>query len=384
MSADEDLGYIYIPTGSPTQDAYGGHRLGWNLFANSLLCLDSATGRLVWYFQAVHHDLWDYDLPAAPNIVDLWVNGEPIKAVAQITKQGFVFVFDRISGVPIWPIEERVVPRSNVPGERAAVTQPFPTRPPPFEPHGAAKDDLVDFTPGIRQLAVESVKLFTLGPLYTPPTVRSEGNMGTLVRPGISGAANWYGAAVDPSTGILYVPSVSSYSVASLYEQDDEDGIDEDAAKFTHYFAPQRPYMAENLELFKPPYSRLTAIDLNQGVVLWTQPLGDREDLKSHPELKTRSLPVLGGDRFTGPLVTKTLLVIAQYSERSGSFRLVARDKVTGEEVGAVDLPGRPLGTPMSYMLDGRQYIVLSVSSEPPELVAFALDEAGPASRGVE
>ncbi len=201
-----------IPTNTAAPDFYGAyHRHGNNLFAESILCLDIETGKRVWHFQTVHHGLWDYDNPAAPNLVNVTVEGKPVKALAQITKQGLVFALDRVTGKPIWPIAEKPVPASDIPGEEASPTQPFPTKPPAFEYHGAELSDLVDFTPEIHAMAVEAVKGFRLGPLYTPPSLE-----GTVQRPGATGGGNWGGAAVDPATGILYVPSRNAYSMNSL------------------------------------------------------------------------------------------------------------------------------------------------------------------------
>src|SRR5262245_7930905 len=216
-SADEELGYVYLPLNTAAPDYYGGHRPGDGLFAESLLCLDAETGKRVWHFQFVHHGLWDYDLPAAPNLLDITVNGRRIRAVAQVTKQGFVFTFDRVTGQPVWPIEERPVLPSDVPGERASRTQPFPTKPAPFEYQGVKVDDLIDFTPELRAMAEEAIKRFRIGPLYTPPSVLVEGGtQGTLARPSANGGANWSGAAVDPETGILYVPSRNSMAIFRL------------------------------------------------------------------------------------------------------------------------------------------------------------------------
>ena len=219
FSADEELGYVYLPLNTAAPDYYGGHRLGDNLFAESLVCLDVETGKRIWHYQFVHHGLWDYDLPAAPNLLDITVDGRPIKAVAQVTKQGFVFTFDRVTGKPIWPIEERPVPQSDVPGERTSPTQPFPTRPAPFEFQGVSVDDLVDFTPEIRAMAQKAIQNFRIGPLFTPPSlVVAGGNQGTLARPSAGGGANWSGAAVDPETGMLYVPSRNAFSTFRLQE----------------------------------------------------------------------------------------------------------------------------------------------------------------------
>ena len=373
MSADEELGYVYLPTGTGTGDYYGGDRLGDNLFAESLVCVDVETGRRVWHFQMVHHGMWDYDNPCAPNLVDITVDGRRIKAVAQVTKQGFCYVFDRETGEPIWPIEERGVPAATMPGEVASATQPHPTRPAPFEPQGLTLDDLIDFTPELRAEAVEIVKGFKIGPLFTPPSLPVQGGtQGTIHRPSIGGGANWPGAGIDPETGILYVPSTSATTVLHYYTPDPAEG---GTLRYTHSMRSRAgPRLQSGLPIIKPPYSRMTAIDLNTGEHVWMVPNGDGDRVRNHPLLKDLDLPPLGGDGRGGPLVTKTLLVSALTAggTRNGP-RLIARDKATGEEVGSVDLPRRAVGTPMTYMAEGRQYIALTVAGSPPRLVALAL-----------
>lgn len=373
MSGDEELGTVYLPIGTATNDFYGGHRPGDNLYSESLVCLDVESGEKLWHYQFVHHGLWDYDLPAAPTLVDLVVAGRSVKAVAQVTKQGYVFVFDRRTGEPLFPIEEREVPPTTMPGDRASPTQPLPTKPPPFEYSGAEIEDLADFTPEIRRLAVEAVKPFRLGPLYTPPSLAVEGGtQGTLMRPHTGGGANWYGAAVDPETGILYVPSRNSYTVVNFYTPDPKEG---GTLRFTHGGRGSFPRMPDGLPLFKPPYSRMTAIDLARGDHVWMHPLGEGSETREHPLLADLELPPLGGDSFTGPLVTKTLLIHGQSGpEGEGGNRLVARDKATGEVTGEVPLPGRPLGTPMTYSVDGRQFVAITVVTDPvPELLGLAI-----------
>ena len=369
MSGDEELGYAYLPTGTPTGDYYGGHRPGDNLFAESLVCVDVETGERVWHFQAVHHGLWDYDFASAPNLIDIVVDGRPIRAVAQPSKQGFIYTFDRVTGEPVWPIEERPVPTdTDLVGEVPSPTQPFPTRPPAFEYQGTAIDDLVDFTPAIRQMAVEAVEGYRLGPLFTPNSTQ-----GTLIRPSVGGGANWSGAAVDPETGLLYVPSVNTHSVIPFAD------VDPDGPATMRYTwrwgqGDRGPVMPQGLPLWKPPYSRMTAIDMNRGEHVWMTPLGDGDRYRNLPLLRDLDLPPLGGDGRGGPLLTTTLLVNALTAGGSdGGPRLVAYDKATGELVGSVDLPGGALGTPMTYMLDGRQYIALTVGGRVPELIAFAL-----------
>lgn len=380
LSADEELGYVYLPTGTPTNDYYGGHRPGDNLFAESIVAVEAATGKKVWHFQAVHHGLWDYDFPTAPNLLDVTVDGKPIKALAQVSKQGFLYAFDRVTGEPIWPIEERAVATdTNMPGEQVSPTQPFPTKPAPFEYQGFVEDDLVDFTPEIRQMAVEAVKGFRLGPLYTPQMMDDGETKGLLFRPTGSGAANWSGAAVDPETGILYVPSRNSGGVISFYQPDGgtldyTHGSPEAARLAAGSAGSVYPRMPRGLPLLKPPYSRMTAIDMNTGEHVWMTPLGDGDRIRRHRMLRDLDLPPLGGDGRGGPLVTKTLLFSALSAGGSdGSARLVAYDKANGKELGSVDLPRGAIGTPMTYMVDGRQYIAMTIGGTPPELVAFAL-----------
>jgi len=370
MSADEELGLVYIPTNTVAPDYYGGHRLGDNLFAECILALDLKTGRRVWHFQTVHHGLWDYDNPAAPNLLDITVDGKPIKAIAQITKQGFVFALDRLNGQPIWPIEERPVPPSDVPGERASPTQPIPTRPAPFEYQGATLDDLIDFTPEIRAMAVEAVKGFRLGPVYTPPSLE-----GTITRPGANGGGNWSGAAVDPETGMLYVPSRNVHSVFRLAEPDPA------IRSNLRYMQTggRGPRMPEGLPLFKPPYSRMTAIDMNRGEHAWMIPTGNGDRFRNLPALAPLNLPPVGGDsNFSGPLLTRTLLIYALTAGGTNNGpRLVAYDKATGREIASADLPENAIGTPMTYMAGGKQYIALTVQApetgQAPGLVALAL-----------
>jgi len=368
MSGDEELGWVYLPIGTPTNDYYGGHRLGNNLFAESLVAVDVATGQRQWHFQTVHHGLWDYDLPAAPNLLDLTVDGRSVKAVAQISKQGFVYAFDRVTGEPIWPIEERSVPTdTDLAGEAPSPTQPFPTKPPAFEYQGTSIEDLVDFTPEIREMAVQAVDGFRLGPLYTPQMLR-----GTIMRPAVGGGANWTGAAVDPETGLLYVPSVNAHSVIQLTEpRPDEPST----LRYIRRTTQAGPVMPRGLPLWKPPYSRMTAIDMNNGEHVWMTPTGDGDRIRNHPMLRDLELPKLGGDASrSGPLLTKTLLIHALTAGgTSGGPRLVAYDKTSGKELGSVDLPSGALGAPMTYLVDGRQHIALTVGGRLPGLIVFWL-----------
>ncbi len=370
MSADPELGFVYVPTNTTAPDFYGGHRPGDNRHAESLLCLEAATGRLVWSFQTVHHGLWDYDNPAAPNLLDVTIDGTPVKAVAQISKQGFVYTFNRVTGAPIWPIVERPVPASDVPGERAAPTQPIPTKPAPFEYQGIAADDLADFTPEIRAQAAAAIKGFRYGPLFTPPSLQ-----GTINRPGSVGGANWGGAAVDPDTGMLYVPSRNAFSVTTL-------AVPDPALKSNLQYMQvpgNSPRMPDGVPLLKPPYSRMTAIDMRSGEHRWMVPTGTGERVRNLPALRGLSLPPLGGDStLSGPLLTKTLLFYALTTGgTTGGPRLVGYDKETGHERGSVDLPGVAIGTPMTYAVGGRQFIALTVLGDSraaaPRLIALAL-----------
>ncbi len=377
MSADDELGYVYLPTSTPTNDYYGGHRPGDNLFAESIVALDIETGERKWHFQAVHHGVWDYDFPAAPSLVDVTVDGRSVKALAQVSKQGFTYVFDRETGEPVWPIEERPVETdTNLEGEVLSATQPFPTKPPPFEYQGISIDDLVDFTPEIRAMAVEAVKDFRLGPLFTPPMNTIEGGIqGTIQRPAIDGGANLQGSGVDPETGLLYVPSNNSFSVLKYYTPDPAAGGNLRYSQ-SAFGSGRQPSLPQGLPLFKPPYSRMTAIDLNAGDTAWMQPNGDGDRFRKHPRLRDLNLPPLGGDGRGGPVITKTLLISALTAGGSdGGPRLIARDKATGEVVGSVDLPAGALGTPMTYQHDGTQYVALTIGGETPELIALALPE---------
>ena len=384
LAGDNELGHVYLPTGTTTNDYYGVDRLGDNLFSETLIAVDVETGQRVWHFQAVHHGLWDYDFATHPNLVDVTVGGRPVRAIAQVSKQGFVYVFDRVTGEPVWPIEERPVPQgSNMPGEVLSPTQPFPTKPAPFDYQGVTIDDLVDFTPEIRRMALDAVEGFRLGPLFTPLDRAIEGvTNGTLMRPPPGGTAGWSGAAVDPETGMLYVPSRNRTAVVSLYQPDPALGATVD---YTHG-APEadrlarrgnirrEPQMPQGLPLVKPPYSRLTAIDLNTGEHAWWVPTGNGDRYRNHPLLRDLDLPPLGGDNaINGPLLTKTLLVYCLTAGgTNGGPRMVAYDKTDGTELASVDLPSGAIGTPMTYTADGRQYIALTVGGGP-RLIAFAL-----------
>jgi quinoprotein glucose dehydrogenase len=363
MSADPELGYVYLPFGTPSNDWYGGHRPGDNLYGESLVCLDAETGERVWHFQMVHHGLWDYDLPAAPNLIDITVDGKPIKAVAQISKQGFVYVFDRVTGEPVWPIEERPVPQSSVPGEHTSQTQPVPTKPAAFDLQGITEETLIDFTPELRKEALELIGKFEYGPLYTPPSLK-----GTIQLPGDGGGGEWTGAAFDPDTSLFYVPSVSRPIVVQLVEQDSE--------KTEYRYVrggTSRVRGPKRLPITKPPYGRISAIDLDTGDYEWVVP--NSEGIRQR--IIDMGIPdpgPVGSIAFISPLLTKSLLFIALAD--NGKPVLRALDKSTGATLHEVALPGFPNGAPMTYMVDGKQYIALALGgSTDSKIVALALGD---------
>jgi quinoprotein glucose dehydrogenase len=374
MSADDELGYVYLPFSSPSNDWYGGQRPGDGLFGESLVCLDARSGKRIWHYQVVHHGLWDYDLPAAPNLIDITVKGARVKAVAQVSKQGFVYVFDRVTGRPIWPIEERPVPRSTVPGERSSLTQPFPSKPAPFDRQGATEDDLIDFTPDLRNEALEVLARYNHGPLYTPPSVEKP----TVELPGWAGGASWAGAAFDPETGVMYVPSVTSPLIVSTVKP-------AASAPVPYQGSPRLMETLDGLPIWKPPYGRITAIDLNTGDHRWMVPMGDL----AHPRLKPLGLPPVGRAARGHALLTKTLLIVGQEgtTQRSESgpatlngfevrdSTLRAHDKATGKVVGEVSLPRNATGAPMTYVARSKQFIAVPTGGAnlPAELVVLAL-----------
>jgi quinoprotein glucose dehydrogenase len=334
------------------------------------VCLDAATGRRKWHYQIVHHGLWDYDPPAAPILVPVTVNGRRIDAVVQLTKQGFAFVFDRVTGEPVWPIEERPVPRSEVPGEVSWPTQPFPTRPPAFEEQGVTLEDAFDLTPELKQAAQAEMRKYRLGPLYTPPSPE-----GTIVRPGVWGGANWGGGAFDAETGLLYLKTAQSLGIFAIRKFDPSEQLPgregEVDADYVQRSLP--PVFMNGLPLNKPPYAHLVAIDLNKGEIRWRVPFGDMAELRKHPALAGIALPDrLGAPGPAGGIVTKGGLVFMG----SGDTALYAFDKVTGKEVWSSSLAEAAQATPMTFRgSSGRQFVVIATGrADRTSLVAFALD----------
>ena len=477
FSADEELGYVYLPVESPTGDFYGGHRPGNNLFAGSLVCLDAKTGKRVWHQQLVRHDIWDYDLASPPTLINVTVNGKPIRAVAQPTKWSYLFVFDRLTGAPVWPMEDRKVPAGDTPGEWYAPTQPVPSKPAPFDQQGLAEKDLIDFTPELNAEAREMLKQYRIGPLFTPPTVRgTNGLLGTLQVPGNQGSALWQGASWDPETNMLYVPSVTNMTVQALqlsgtrsdmtYIGGAGGGFDPEAGRGAGAgpggrgggpgpqsaptnagpagpqtaaaappagapaadaggaggraggggggraggggggggmsIAPVGPQFGrgagpvnlgpgasrgpwgpgpQGLPLVKPPYGRITAYNMNTGDIVWQVANGESYDwVKNHPALKGLNIPKTGRADEGGVVVTKTLMFAGQgcglfRSGSGGSQMFYAYDKATGAVVHEMELPGGTCGNPMTYSVNGKQYIAVSVGSRTTtaEIVALAL-----------
>ena len=408
LAADEELGYVYIPVEAPTGDFYGGNRHGANLFSDSLVCLDARTGKRIWYFQLVHHDIWDWDVGAPPMLVDVNHDGQRVKAVAQVTKQAFTYVFDRVTGKPLWPIEERPVPQSDVPGEKTWPTQPFPTRPAAFDRQGTSIDDLIDFTPAIKEEAIKIASQFKLGPLFTPPIVRdSNGKLATLLLPNHTGGANWPGGCMDAETGIMYVASLTNQDPLGVGVADPKRsdmgyvGVSARGGAGARGaqggpgrggFNPfedegARPIQKTNigpqgLPLIKPPWGRITAIDLNTGDHVWMVANGEAPDyIKDHPALKGIDLSNTGKPSRSLLMVTKTLLFAPEgnnlWANAAGAGGNLLRilDKKTGKLTHEMALPAMATGVPMTYMANDRQYVVLAVGATgiPAELVALAV-----------
>ncbi|HEV2199020.1 MAG TPA: PQQ-binding-like beta-propeller repeat protein [Bryobacteraceae bacterium] len=404
ISVDEDLGMVYLPVELPTGDYYGGHRPGNGLFGESVVALDLRTGVRKWHYQLVHHGIWDMDIPCAPMLVDLNVNGRAVKALAQPTKQAFLYMFDRQTGAPIWPIEERPVEQSTVPGEKSSPTQPFPTKPPPYDRQGFTLDDVVDFTPEIHAEALKVVERYHLGPVFTPPVVsKAGGPLGTLAMATAQGGTVWQGGSYDPQTHIAYLYSRKSPAILGLVQPTPGTtdfawvqgtatggqrrgagaGADASAVPGAGPAGDSETALAvHGIPLMKPPYGQITAIDLDRGEILWQVAHGETPDnIKNNPLLKGVSIPRTGRAGIIGTLVTSTLVIAgeagnATYPQGRGAM-LRAYDKTNGKEVGAVFMAAPQTGSPMTYMLGGKQYIVVAMGSadHPAEYVAYKLAE---------
>jgi len=410
ISVDEQLGLVYLPVESPTGDFYGGHRPGNNLFGESLVCVDLKTGERKWHFQLVHHPLWDMDISSAPILADIVVNGKSIKAVAQPSKQGFLYIFDRVTGQPVWPIEEQPVERGSVPGEWYSPTQPFPTRPRAYSRNGVSVDDLIDFTPELRKQAEAIVSRYHLGPVFTPPVAsKIDGPLAALTLGTADGGTNWPGGSYDPETHIVYAYACNSCLepiglVPPPKELSDMNYVYGTAGKEVHMInaagtnssadAPKPAKKSagsgddwtvlniDGLPLIKPPYATISAINLDTGEILWQIAHGETPDVvRNHPALKGLKIPRTGQQTWNvGTLITKTLViagegVVTSTAEHPRGAMLRAYDKASGKEVGAVYMPAPESGSPMTYMLHGKQYIVIAVSGSnySGEYIAYTL-----------
>ncbi|HYR83419.1 MAG TPA: PQQ-binding-like beta-propeller repeat protein [Terriglobia bacterium] len=424
ITVDEELGLVYLPVESPTSDFYGGHRPGNNLFGESLVCVDLKTGQRKWHFQIVHHPIWDYDLSSAPILADINVNGRAIKAVALPSKEAFLYVFDRVSGQPVWPIDERPVPKGEVPGEWYSATQPFPTRPPAYARQAVTVDDLIDFTPALRAQALQNVENLKMGPMFNPPAVSKRGGVLAALTLGTTGGGtNWPGAAYDPETHTVYAQAANSQIVpiglieppagfsdikyvlgtdGQPFRVSEGPGFGS-AADFPQQprtprpaagAAPAAPAPAapqaegggvrtnvQGLPLVKPPYGVLSAINLDKGELMWQVPHGDTPDaVRNHPALKGLNIPKTGQGGSVGLMVTRTLVILGDPQvtttpQHPRGAMLRAYDKATGKEVGAVLMPAPQSGSPMTYSVNGKQYIVVAVSggAYSGEYIAYSL-----------
>jgi len=423
VSVDEQLGLVYLPVESPTGDYYGGHRPGNNLFGESLVCVDLKTGKRKWHYQLVHHPLWDMDISSAPLLADINVDGKPVKAVALPTKQGFLYVFDRVTGKPVWPMEERPVEKGSVPGEWYSATQPFPTKPPAYSRNGVTPDVLIDFTPAMHDQALTIVSKYHLGPVFTPPTAgHVDGPLATLTLGTAAGGTNWPGGSYDPETHTVYVfacnaclvpiglvpapkdisdmkyiSGIAGQPVRVARGPGENSGADSPLPSKTPPPAPSAtgrpassgggfvPLSVQGLPLIKPPYGIISAINLDKGEIVWQTAHGDTPDsVRNHAALKGMDIPRTGQSTYNvGTLVTKTLVIagdgqVTTTPDHPRGAMLRAYDKSSGKEVGAVWMPAPQSGSPMTYMLNGRQYIVVAVSggNYSGEYIAFSLPSA--------
>jgi quinoprotein glucose dehydrogenase len=394
ITVDEDLGIAYLPVELPTGDFYGGHRPGNGLFGETLVAVDLKTGQRKWHYQLVHHGIWDMDIPCAPILVDVTINGQVVKAVAQPTKQAILYVFNRVTGQPIWPFEERAVEKGEVPGEWYSPTQPFPTKPPPYDRAGLVLDDLIDFTPALRAEAVKFTSRYKLGPIFTPPVVsKVDGPLATLALAVAGGGTNWAGGSYDPETHIVYVPSQRSIISLGLVPGGTRTDFAYISGTARAPGADARPaappqgkglgggLTIQGLPLDKPPYGSISAIDMNRGEILWRVANGETPDnISNHPALQGLTIPRTGRPGIFGVLVTKSLVIAGEsgfFTTPSGQkgAMLRAYDKASGKDAGAVYMPAGQTGTPMTYMLNGKQYIVLAIGGPgyDSEFVAYRL-----------
>jgi quinoprotein glucose dehydrogenase len=386
ISVDEESNTVYLPVELPTGDYYGGHRPGNGLFGESLVAVDLETGKRKWHYQLVHHGLWDMDIPCAPILCDITVDGKTIKAVAQPTKQSFLYVFDRITGKPVWPIVEKPVPQSDTPGEKTSATQPFPTKPPAYDRQGTSIDDLINFTPELRAKAEEIVAHYKLGPLFTPPVLsKADGPLALIAAPGPLGGANWPGGSYDPDTHTVYVFSQGGIGIYGLVKPDPKVSD----MNYVQGIAPtpggggrgRGGLNVEGLPLMKPPYGQISAIDMNSGTIKWQVPHGETPDnVRNNPALKGMKIGRTGQPGIIGVLTTKTLVIAGEPAVTTTSTgqrgaMLRAYDKATGKDAGAVYMAAPQSGSPMTYMLNGQQYIVVAISggAYSGELVAYKL-----------
>lgn len=411
ITVDEQLGLVYLPVESPTGDFYGGHRRGNNLFGESLVCVDLRTGQRKWHFQLVHHPLWDMDISSAPILADITVDGKPIKAVAQPSKQGFLYLFDRVTGKPVWPIPEQPVTVGSVPGEWYSPTQPIPSKPPAYSRNGVSVDDLIDFTPDLRKKAEGITAKYLLGTVFTPPVVSQiNGALGTLTLGTASGGTNWPGGSYDPETHIAYIYACNAclepiglvqppkevsdmryvygtagQEVKAVHGPGENAGADAPMPPQKKAASEYVELNVDGLPLVKPPYGTITAINLDKGEIVWQIAHGETPDLvRKHPALHGLNIPRTGQESYgVGTLVTKTLVIagesqVTTTADHPRGAMLRAYDKATGKEVGAVYMPGPESGSPMTYIVNGKQYIVIAISggAYSGEYIAYALPSA--------
>lgn len=403
ITVDPEAGLVYLPVETPTIDEYGGNRHGDNLFAESLVAVDLKTGVRKWHFQFVHHPLWDHDMSSAPLLIDTVIEGKPRKVVAVPSKQGWLYVFDRITGQPVWPMPEMPVPQTDMPGEKTAKTQPIPSKPPAYSRTHVSESDLIDFTPALRAQALENLKLFRWEQTpYVPPVGPNSKLLGTINIANTNGGVNWPGSGFDVETGIFYTQAGNSAITIAKYDEEEfhrvspeyqsknriprweaepDYGMRREGPRPGAPGAPAGPpagFQAggraaltkglDGLSIMKPPYGVMAAIDLKDGSLKWQVPHGDTPDtVRNHPLLKGMNIPKTGQGGSVGVLVTKTLVIagdpqVTNIAPRGRGAMLRAYDKNTGAQVGEVLMPAQISGSPMTYSIDGRQFIVVAVS----------------------